>query len=61
MVMARLHVICGNCGCNDLFEMRITRNGDDLDGENFEDSATFKCKNCITIHDLKDNAEFIDN
>lgn len=59
MVMARLHVICGNCGCNDEWELRIVRDGDDVtqDEPKFEDAAYLVCGNCGTIHDLKDSAK----
>ena len=61
MVMARLHIICGNCGCNDEWELRIVRDGDDVtqDGPKFEDAAYFSCGNCATLHDLKDNANSV--
>ena len=61
MVMARLHVICGNCGCNDDWELRIQRDFDDLtnDVERFEDAAHMVCGNCSTIHCLKDNAKTV--
>jgi len=61
MVMARLHVICGNCGCNDEWELRIERDGDDVtkDEPKFEDAASMCCGNCGTIHDLKDNAKSV--
>lgn len=59
MVMARLHIICGNCGCNDDWELRIERDGDDIsDAEPaFEDAASMVCGNCSTIHNLKDNVK----
>ena len=59
MVQARLHVICGNCGCNDEWELRVTRDGDDVsdDTPKFEDSVSLTCCNCSTIHDLKDNSK----
>lgn len=52
MVMAKLHIICGNCGCNDMFEWDYNV-GDDLGDED----TTITCKNCSTIHSLNDNAE----
>lgn len=59
MVMARLYIICGNCGRDDEWELRISRDGDDItvDKAKFEDSADMVCMNCDTIHDLKDNAK----
>lgn len=61
MVMARLHVICGNCGCNDSWELSIERSGNDvtIDKAEYEDSASMVCGNCSTIHDLKDSAKSV--
>lgn len=56
MVMARLHVICGNCGCNDMFEYQIDPKGRDY-GDRFEPAVYLYCGNCATIHDLADNAK----
>jgi hypothetical protein len=59
MVMDRLHIICGNCGCNDEWELHIERDGDDItkDVVEFEDAAWMICMNCSTVHDLKKNAK----
>lgn len=59
MVMAKLHVICGNCGCADEWELSLERDGDDVSEEmvKFEDSAHLICGNCRTLHDLKDKAK----
>lgn len=59
MVMARLHVICGNCGCADEWELSIQRDGEDVSMEEtkFEDSAWLTCDNCGTLHDLKAKAK----
>jgi uncharacterized Zn finger protein len=48
MVMAKLHVICGNCGCGDDFTW---------DFEDTKEGAYvfLKCHNCGTIHNLQDN------
>jgi len=46
MVMAKLHVICGNCG---------SANG--FDWEYKQDDVYIGCKNCATLHALNDNAE----
>lgn len=61
MTKAKLHIICGNCGCNDKFKLMITRDGDDITIASplFEDAAVVICQNCGTHHDLKDNAEDI--
>jgi hypothetical protein len=58
MVMARLHTICGNCGCSDDFEWKFAPK------EIFEGEANavnpadvlLVCNNCTTIHSLNDNA-----
>lgn len=54
MVMARLHIICGNCGCNDDFEYTSDYERDD-DGE-IETRVRIICNNCATIHALEDYA-----
>lgn len=50
MVMAKLHLICGNCGCSEEFtwEHSIDDEGPHL---------FLRCKNCNTLHDLNDNAK----
>ena len=58
MVNARLHVICGNCGCNDMFEYAIRLSINDAIEPNQEyQHVSIICKNCSTIHNLNDNAE----
>jgi hypothetical protein len=59
MVMARLHVICGNCGCNDMFTFAIDPKGHDMtghidDSERYEPATYISCGNCATLHDLSD-------
>jgi len=49
MVRARIHIICGNCGCNNMFSWELT------DLFNSEDDCVGKgpvltCHNCSTIH-----------
>ena len=58
MANAKLHIICGNCGCNNDFKLIIEREGDDITDEvtEYEDSARLICRNCSTLHDIKDNA-----
>lgn len=53
MARARLHLICGNCGCNDMWSYRITPEGNDIDGEFFP-VVYLSCGNCATLHDLAD-------
>ncbi len=60
MVMAKgLHVICGNCGCNDEFEFQIDPKGHDVSGTEtkFLPAVFIKCRNCSTIHDLSDTIQ----
>lgn len=57
MARARLHVICGNCGCNDNFVLKIVRDAVELFDGTFEDEAYLSCKNCATLHALSDNSK----
>ena len=41
MVKAKLHCICGNCGCNDMWEYQIKHN-----------ECYLICNNCGTVHTL---------
>jgi hypothetical protein len=56
MASARLHIICGNCGCNDMLEFKIDPEGHDVSQNEpqFEPAVFISCKNCATIHDLSD-------
>jgi len=60
MAIAKLHIICGNCGSSDDFELLIIRDGDDVtrDEPKFEDAAYLTCRGCLTLHDLKVSALF---
>ena len=59
MAHARLHIICGNCGCNHMFTYRIqTDINDDTDTE--YQYVSIVCNNCNTIHDIGDNS-VVDN
>lgn len=57
MVNARLHIICGNCGCNDMFEFEAIKDFHDYtdEVERFEYGYVLTCKNCHTNHDIEDN------
>jgi len=59
MTMAKLHMICGNCGCNDGFEFKIDPTGHDIsdDEAKFEPAVFIICLNCAVLHDLSDNAK----
>jgi len=57
MVMARLHLICGNCGCNDMWEWEHQPK-EIADGEIMQDEDFYlSCRNCITLHSINDNAK----
>ncbi len=56
MVMAKLHIICGNCGSSDNFEYDIYDFFDD-EKESEHERVNIICKNCITVHALEDNAK----
>lgn len=55
MARARLHLICGNCGCNDMWTYRIYPTGRDIDGQ-LSPAVFLACGNCSTLHDLADTA-----
>ena len=55
MARARLHIICGNCGSNDMFKYSIVIDYDD-DKECNYPRVSIACDNCSTIHCLEDNA-----
>lgn len=55
MARARLHLICGNCGCADMWTHRIEPKGTDIDGELYP-AVYLSCGNCATLHDLADKA-----
>jgi hypothetical protein len=58
MVMARLHIICGNCGCNDMWEWEHKPKIDGEDGEIIDDEDVYlSCRNCATLHSINDNAK----
>ncbi len=51
MVNARLHMICGNCGCNDQWENSVYIA--DGEGEKLHVDMHVSCKNCATLHTLE--------
>lgn len=55
MARARLHLICGNCGCNDMWSYRISVDGNDVGGVLYP-AVRLACGNCATLHDIGDNA-----
>jgi hypothetical protein len=52
MVRARLHLICGNCGCNHEWTWKH-RDANEFDPE----TVSIICNNCHTIHSIDDNAK----
>jgi uncharacterized Zn finger protein len=55
MVVAKLHIICGNCGKDDEFEHDILLG---QKGARMKSTRVFlKCKNCGTIHELDNYSE----
>jgi predicted nucleic-acid-binding Zn-ribbon protein len=57
MAHSRLHIICGNCGCKDMFEYKIHPEGHDItdnEGVKFKPAVFITCRNCATLHDLED-------
>ena len=56
MAHAKLHIICGNCGANDMLNYEISTVLNDDTNEEYQ-VVYIHCKNCGTLHDLQDNAE----
>ncbi len=56
MAQAKLHIICGNCGCNSMLKWHYELEAYD-DGNHYEPEVFIKCENCSTIHALTDNAK----
>ena len=56
MVMAKLHIICGNCGCSDQFKYDHNNEFFDAMETVKQYKTTITCLNCSTIHQLDDNA-----
>ena len=63
MARARLHLICGNCGCNDEWKWEyVPQDAEVPDTGPAVAPATHPavylwCGNCATLHDINDNAE----
>lgn len=57
MVMARLHLICGNCGCNDEWEWEYIPEEADEGEVIVNEDVAISCKNCSTIHSISSNAK----
>lgn len=63
MAHAKLHIICGNCGCNTLFKSSIDLEGQDLtrDTPHFSPEVFIHCENCCTLHSLSDYMNIDEN
>jgi uncharacterized Zn finger protein len=58
MAHARLHMICGNCGCNNDFEHRVKEELNDITDE-MQTTVYIFCRNCSTLHNLENNSKLI--
>lgn len=57
MAHARLHLICGNCGCADNWTWEHIPEADiDNDGNPIAD-VFITCRNCSTLHSLNEKAQ----
>lgn len=56
MAHARLHMICGNCGCNNEFEHKIEEEIND-DTNQKQMVVYIFCNNCNTLHNLENNSK----
>lgn len=56
MARARLHLICGNCGCNDEWEWGHVSEDVDEGEIIVTEDVHLLCRNCTTLHSLSDNA-----
>lgn len=56
MANAKLHIICGNCGQNNMFDYEIVEEINDDTNEPYQ-TVYIGCNNCHTLHDLEDNAK----
>jgi len=61
MARARLHLICGNCGCDDEFKWAYYPTLNDHGDGTFSADVGLTCKNCSTIHWLSEKAEPADD
>jgi len=57
MVTANLHVICGNCGNNEMLSAEIAGDARDLSDDDLQPEVFIRCGNCATLHSLSDNME----
>ena len=57
MANAKLHIICGNCGCNDNFEYRHVEHFTGPDDQAKQMVTELACQNCSTLHVLNNNAK----
>lgn len=57
MVRARLHLICGICGVNDMWKWRHISEEVDEGEVMIAEDVSIRCENCSTIHSISSNAE----
>lgn len=57
MARVRLHLICGNCGCNDEWEWEHVPKEVDGDVLLTDENIYLWCRNCGTLHSINDNAK----
>jgi len=50
--MNKLYLICGNCGCNDMWEYEIDIGGKDIGDGSLYPEIYLTCGNCGTLHSL---------
>lgn len=61
MVNTKIHIICGNCWCNDEWTLRVDATGDEIiDDETskvtgYRPKVALLCGSCITLHFLDEN------
>jgi len=56
MARARLHLICGNCGCNDEWKWSHVSEENEAGDVMQEEDVFLTCENCSTLHSINDNA-----
>jgi len=54
--MNKLHIICGACGCNTMFEYKPVKDIDDKTNKKIL-KVYIICNNCSTVFDLDDYAK----
>lgn len=52
MANSKLHIICGNCGCNNMWTWNIH-----IEHDPYLEDVFIKCGNCSTLHSLDEKIE----